>query len=527
VECGVEGPGIGWFVGVSLPLQSQILLRKGSLLRNGAFVVADGPEGCTLGVVERVESGHLHLDESIREAEQVENALSYTDIIRDQVYRRASVRWLALLEPLISRCIVTSPSMPIDPPAEVYEAPTGVLRRVFRSGRGWIRLGVLARNPSVEFSIDVNKLGRHLAILAVTGGGKSNTVSIMAHRIVSGLGGTMVIFDIHGEYARMAQSLAPGRALIKEPKINPYTLSFQELKKLARIPEGAHVQERILRQAWHCIVSPGDPECSSHRTLVHRQTGNIGFLDLLRQYAQTAKAAKSRPDSLQGLLNRIDDIEENYGSVLDERYHSDLTLIIEPGRLNIFDLSGIDEIGADAVVSHYLRRLLEERKRFKREGAGYPVPILVVIEEAHVLIPREESTLTRYWAGRVAREGRKFGIGLVLVSQRPKNVDPDVLSQTNNKIILRIVEPTDQRYVQAASEQLSEDLIQLLPSLNPGEAIVLGSMTRLPAVVRIDYCGEVCRTEPGGADIDFVGEWERHARAEHSSLIERELEEID
>ncbi len=524
MSCRVEGPSLGWVVGVSVPLQSHVLLKKDSIIRYGAFVVASGPEGCTLGVVERVESGHLHLDESVREADQVESALSYEDITRDQIYRRASIRWLTLLEPLVEKGIVVSPSMPIDPPTEIYKAPSDLLKRVFKAGKGWIRLGVLARNPDVEFSIDVNKLGRHLAVLAVTGGGKSNTVSILAHRIVAGLGGTMVIFDIHGEYAKMARSLAPGRALIKEPKINPYTLSFQELKKLAKLPDGAHVQERILRYAWRCTVDPSSQECRGPSTL----TGplSMGFLDSLRAYANRSPAAKSRADSLQGALNRIDDIEENYGSVLDERQFKDLTRIIEPGYLNIFDLSGIDEVGADAVVSHYLRRLLEERKRYKKEREGYPVPILVVIEEAHVLIPREENTLTRHWAGRVAREGRKFGLGLILVSQRPKNVDPDVLSQTNNKIILRIVEPTDQRYVQAASEQLSEDLMQLLPSLNPGEAVVLGSMTRIPAVVKIDYCGEICRTEPGGADIDFVAEWQRYNNRQVSSEIEKELEEL-
>ncbi|RLF09649.1 MAG: ATP-binding protein, partial [Thermoprotei archaeon] len=119
------------------------------------------------------------------------------------------------------------------------------------------------------------------------------------------------------------------------------------------------------------------------------------------------------------------------------------------------------------------------------------------------LAPKDRQTLSKYWIGRIAREGRKFGVGMCLVSQRPKALDPDSLSQTNNKIILRLVEPSDLKYVQQASELLSEDLLQQLPSLNVGEAVVLGLMVKVPALVRIDgFAGH-----KGGGDPDIVSEW--------------------
>ncbi|RLE95839.1 MAG: hypothetical protein DRJ55_01035, partial [Thermoprotei archaeon] len=82
-------------------------------------------------------------------------------------------------------------------------------------------------------------------------------------------------------------------------------------------------------------------------------------------------------------------------------------------------------------------------------------------------------------------------------------LDPEALSQTNNKIILRLVEPSDLRYVQQASELLSEDLLMQLPSLNVGEAVVLGMMVKVPALVRIDEF----RGRKGGGDPDIVAEW--------------------
>ncbi|MCE4625782.1 MAG: ATP-binding protein [Desulfurococcales archaeon] len=493
---------IGWIVGESTPLRSYVLFDKGHVPRAGSYITAEGDEGCVLGVLEKVVRGNMIVTEDVTDASQLGVITKYKDLDREH-YTRGVVRWLSLADPLRNQGKVVSPSIPLEPASPIYQAPSSLLHDIFAGmSKRWVRIGALAGNPNVEFSIDVNKLTRHLAILAVTGGGKSNTVNILAHRIVSGLGGTMVIFDIHGEYAVAASNLAPGRAVVKQPVVNPLEINFHELKRLARIPDGAHVQERILREAWKAVL----------QKYPSKYTPGTSFLDALRIEVRRAGSQMKRQDSMQGTLNRIDDIEDYYGQILDERTHRRLTDIIEPGKLNIFDLSGIDEVAADAVVSHYMRRILEERKIHKRtQGAsGYPVPLLVVVEEAHVLIPRDEDTLTKTWASRIAREGRKFGVGLVLVSQRPKNVDADVLSQTNNKIILKIVEPSDQRYVQAASEQLSEDLLELLPALNPGEAIVIGSMTKLPAMVKIDYCADICGVTTGGADIDVVKEWEKY-----------------
>jgi len=119
------------------------------------------------------------------------------------------------------------------------------------------------------------------------------------------------------------------------------------------------------------------------------------------------------------------------------------------------------------------------------------------LEEAHVLAPFDKETLSKYWIGRIAREGRKFGIGLCLVSQRPKRLDSDSLSQANNMIILKLVEPSDQRYVQQASEALSQDLLEQLPSLNIGETVIIGPCIKVHALVKIEeFKGKLVGTDP-------------------------------
>ena len=505
----------GWIIGESTPSRSMILFKPQVKPRNGMYLLVETSEGCVLGIVERVLSGHAILGDKIREAEELQAITRYPDF-RDKIYRVGIVQWVSLLDPLL-KARVRSPSTPPDPGAEAYTAPGSVLQAAFQgSGQEWIPIGHLVSDPSVTVSVNVNRLTRHLAILAVTGGGKSNTVCVLAKRIVGSLNGTMVVFDIHGEYALARPPLAGDKLTsVKQPVIKPFALSFPELRKLARIPDNAHVQERILREAWKKLM-----EDWRKGNLAGKLSQKKGFLELLKTYA-SAVGGKYK-DSLLGLLNRLDDMEDYYGNVIDSSAPPRLEDYIEPGKLNIIDLSNVDEYAADAVVSHYLRRLLEERKQWKATGGqkGYPVPVLAVVEEAHVLIPSKDDTLTKYWAARVAREGRKFGVGLILVSQRPKNVDQDVLSQTNNKIILRIVEPQDQRYVQAASEQLSEDLMTLLPSLNPGEAIILGGMTRIPAMVKIDKCP----VQTGGADIDIVREWMSGSQPKPEG--EEDLEEV-
>jgi len=515
-----SGDMIGHVIGESTPSKSTILFSDmARSARAGLYVVAEADGECVLGIVERVVSGNPLLPDNVVDAREVEGLKSYPEL-GSKLYKKGRVRWLSLLEPLVMHGKLVSPRVPVDPLTEVYEAPSSILASVFAGdGRRWIPLGRLITDSKVVVGVDVNKLTRHMAILAITGGGKSNTVCVLAKRIVDGMGGTMVVFDLHGEYVDYARSNVIENARVVEPKIHPASLRLSELLRLMGISHArAPRQERIVREAWSKVME----------IYKRGQLTSGDFLGVLISYvSREAKQAKGKEkDSAYGAWNRLEDVRERYGDVISSAAPTSLLEMIEPGKLNIFNLSGIDEQGVDAVVSHYLRRILEERKRAKVTGGsdGYPVPVLVVIEEAHVLIPKEESRLTKTWAARIAREGRKFGVGLILVSQRPKGLDANVLSQTNNKIILRVVEPTDQRYIQQASEQLSEDLLELLPELNPGEAVLLGSMVKIPALVKIDYCG----ASSGGADIDLVREWMawKRKREELRSTLVSDLESM-
>ncbi len=497
--CKNLGNELGWIVGESRTEVSMVLFKGSSIPQVGTYVVSQSPKGCVFGVVESVTAGSGLLTSDVNSPESVGEAIR---LLRENpqmasIYVKGNVRWLSMFDELLGKGLVQLPKVPPTPGTTVYEVNDEVLERVFgaeRSDSGpWIDIGHLLANEKVRYRINVNRLTRHLAVLAVTGGGKSNAVCVLARKIVDGLGGTVVIFDMHGEYGKLG---LPDDKVneVSKPGINPWVMGFDELIELIDLPRNATNQERALREAWKSATKKVSPLSSVP------SDNEPALIDELRKRLEAMN-----DEGAQGALNRVNDLIDKYGDVIRDGVSLQLTKVIKPNMLNVFDLSGLDERAADAVVSHYLRRLLIERKRYKvTEGKdGYPTPIIVFIEEAHVLVPRDRDTLTKYWAGRVAREGRKFGIGLVIVSQRPRNVDPNVLSQTNNKIILRMVEPQDITYVQEASEELSEDLAGLLPALNPGEAVVLGSMVKLPAVVKID----LCEGKKGGGDVDVVKEW--------------------
>ena len=216
-------------------------------------------------------------------------------------------------------------------------------------------------------------------------------------------------------------------------------------------------------------------------------------------------------------------MQDKYGNILSLEA-KDVIDNIRVGKANILDLGSVDEFASDVVVSHILRTVLKSRKEFIRSKDGLEFPIFLILEEAHILAPQNRKTESKLWISRIAREGRKFSVGLCMVSQSPKSLDSDALSQANNMIILRLVEPTDQSHVQRASENLSDDLIAQLPSLNIGEAIVLGLMTRIPTLVKIDeFKGKI-----SGGDINIVEEWSKSIKNEEEILKEqkREYEEL-
>jgi len=174
----------------------------------------------------------------------------------------------------------------------------------------------------------------------------------------------------------------------------------------------------------------------------------------------------------------------------DEPHHS----------LTIIDLSLIASDVLENVTALVGRLILDFVQRVRPRGS---VPVLIVLEEAHRYIPANEQTRARSLFERIAREGRKFGLGLMVASQRPSELARTVLAQCGTLIAHRTVNPDDQDLIRHATPFANRELLRQLPGLGTQHAIVLGEATPVPSYVRIR---DVIQP-PMGKDPDFIAEW--------------------
>jgi hypothetical protein len=484
---------VGMCIGESSP--TSVMFISKTMPRSGEYVTLEYDDKRILGMVEAVVRGSPSISGDILDPEIVERILSFEG--EDEQYIRGGVRLLGDIDTL------EIPKVPPPPGTKIIKADSSTLKKIF--GTGTIKLGKLISHPSVGVYIDGNKMiTRHLAILAITGAGKSNTVSIIVDGILK-LNGMPIIFDMHSEYVN-AQFTGGVKRI--SPKLNPIYLTFHELKRLINIDEKAYIQERYLREAYK---EADEKVRSSSTTLIGEMlkylTGELG--------KEEPPLPSTDKNSISGVIGKLNDFGDKYKGILNE-HAPDILDDLEQGKANVLDLGQVDEDYADVIVSHILRKILYKRKNRQIS------PVFCVLEEAHILAPAYRSTLSKYWIDRIAREGRKFGVGLCLVSQRPKSLDSNSLSQANNSIIMRLIEPSDQRHVQQASERLSDDLLSQLTSLNIGEAVVLGLMTKIPALVKIDkFEGKL-----SGGDPDIIQEWQASVK-EKKEKVKKEQKEVN
>jgi DNA helicase HerA-like ATPase len=501
---------IGVVIGESKP--TEVIAQSSKPLSVGEYVIIDSQDGKILGLVEKsaISSDALtnvrNFDEAI-ESKEVAEINS-----RDKNYK-VKIGILGFLGKL-QKGHVMIPAIPPLPGTSILEATQHDLGMIFGPvGNEWIRIGSLLRNSSIEAKININKIvSRHLAILAMTGMGKSNLVSLIAKHVAT-LNGTLIIFDYHNDY----ENLDVTKMNYMMAKINPRLLPADKLAEVIELRENADKQQRVLRESLTESVKQAKDFWSS-------------LEENVTKFGQTTKGYA---DSASRVLDKIDDAKHRFSDILDPDCGDPVDLIKE-GRVNVLNIAELSERQANAGLSYYLQELLQHRKESvwekkgkstRRKSYRFLAPIFVIVEEAHVFIPKGEHTDTKYWASKVAREGRKFGIGLCIVSQRPRNIDPNVLSQMGSLAIMKIVQDDDQQQIASAAESLSKDLLSQLSSLNIGDAVLIGQWVNLPSIVHID---EV-KNRKSGSDLNAVSEWNQTdkfkdiAKETTQGLIQKDL----
>jgi DNA helicase HerA-like ATPase len=392
-------------------------------------------------------------------------------------------------------------------------------------------IATLSNRPEVDVKVDGHAIvTRHLAILAMTGAGKSWT----ARRIIEELAKKnypIVIFDPHGDYSglanvtdlrnRVKRYYAQFPVFEQSPEdvitvvenlgwnlANTHQSLFDDLFNGAREFLRASPEEMKERTQWlgdylgkENIVQYGlRPNLFFLADFVQAvvkagKGGDNSALDSivkwsnreqLRVNKQVAGWLEGLPNNLRAAAKRLGQMEEinKRTARASEPLPIDRKQLVSYGGISVVALAGYTSDFQATIYSLIADEIFEARVR-----NDLKLPVLLLLEEAHNFAPAQSMTPAERRAinttKQIAQEGRKFGVGLILISQRPSRLDETTLSQCNSHIIMRMVNPADQRFVRNVVETLAEDEAKLLPDLDVGEAILSGQLINFPVLVRI------------------------------------------
>ena len=454
-----------------------------------------------LGQVKRLISSHPFYDRRTTPGAAWKQRELGLDEELMQIFATAKI--LGYLHDDGGRREVRRPRSPPMPGTPVFRASDELLGEFFSLGEGDLPLmaGHLLHREGVAVPISGRELHRHTAILAMTRYGKS----FFAGRIMEDLlrrGASILTIDAHGDYANMVQDpegrlhdffhdkvtvYRPKAAeAFEAPHVKPLRLSasacgLRELRALARI-EGS-LQKIVLRKAIRRAKS---------------ENPLYTLDDIIDKLEEDVPDSSEERRRVARIVDRLEDLRSQ--SIFSEG-DIDIKGFFRPMHMSDIFLSGMSDYVQDVLVGMILRRVFNAK--FKREPWAR-LPLFVFVEEAHrFAAPREMGggRFSRDILARIAAEGAKFGVFLTVISQRPRRIDSDILSNCSNLAILRVVNRQDQLTIQAASESFSEDLLDDLPALDQGEAILVGPFVPVPVMIRT----AARETRHGGRTPDIYG----------------------
>jgi hypothetical protein len=409
-----------------------------------------------------------------------------------------------------------------------------------------LRIGSLIAREDVEVSISARHVvSRHLAILAMTGGGKT----VAARRIIRELmllRYPLIIFDPHGDYLGLFEKLGlfpDTRVRILYPVIrvrkNNVGIIADLIDKMGRKLTEAQ-QQFYLFLINDTDLADGETAATYIQRLVdhadsiasRRRAKDDHLPDELAEIRGSTMNAVRR--SLEFVKENLKQMERNNERLRGQARFSNYLFeetpdpsdapeeIVSPGMVSIFYLAGYDHLNQSAIVSIVLEALFAHRSTL----SGIIPPFQAVVEEAHNFIPsRQEGTdetPSLPTIRKVITEGRKFGTGLVLISQRPSRLDETTLAQCNSFLVLRLVNPRDKSFVRSVMENLSEADANVLQTFGPGQGIVSGQAVRFPLLVKVGFDKDLVSEAIG--DEDFIAEaeeWQPPGDREASSAAMR------
>jgi len=351
---------------------------------------------------------------------------------------------------------------------DVFLATKDDLNSVFKFEQNGLNLGKLLYHD-VDVKLDFSKfIGKHLAILAMSGSGKSYFTSVLIEELLSLNESkiSVVVFDSHRDYTFFADSNFKDNVIVvnaKNLKLNYLSLGSSQISEVLQI---AHKGSQYLSSYF------------AH--LKKQKKEGMSIPDLEELYHSIESDSAINRNTKEALLSSISHLKK-FKFLSNQESFSIKNF--KPGKLIIFDLFDIDDLQSkQLIVSYYLSKLFRARKKEKIP------PILAIIEEAHNFCPEKQKAseaLSRGIINTIAREGRKFFFSICLISQRPVHLSTTALSQCNTNVILKITNPYDLDHIKESAESIDSDSLSAIPSLDVGVGLISGEAAQFPFFVQI------------------------------------------
>lgn len=409
------------------------------------------------------------------------------------------------------------------PGSEVFAATSGDLKQVYSTDdRAHVKIGTVYPTRDIRGALYIDAmLGKHFALLGSTGTGKSTSAALILHRICEAAPeGHILMIDPHGEYSAAFQNIG---ALFDVDNIAmPYwLLNFEEHCEVFVTSEGRERQmdcdilsKCLLQARAKSRLAEGMSKITVDSPIPYLLSDLLNILQL--EMGKLDKSTSTAP--FMRLKGKIDEMRNDprysfmfSGMLVGDTMAAFLAKIFRlpsDGRpISIIDVSGVPSDITSVVVA-VLSRLVFDYAIWARNEPQRPV--LLVCEEAHRYIPN--STIgggqsVRKILERIAKEGRKYGVSLGLITQRPSDLAEGVLSQCGTIISMRLNNDRDRDFVKAAMPEGSRGFVDSIPALRNRECIICGEGVSIPIRVSLDTLEEHKR--PASTDPLFSELWKQ------------------
>jgi uncharacterized protein len=460
---------VGTIVGETNPLAFKFLINKE--VGRGTYIKAkaDGGKEWILAQVEDVKRSN-----SAYSVNQLHDAARNYDS-QEMMIAEARVIGVGSNGKLH---LPTSPARPGDP---VFIADEKLIKATLGLAKGDMYIGML-RGYDIRVELDANTLvQKHCSVLAKTGSGKSYTAAVILEELLERKVALLII-DPHGEYASMKEPNKVGDFSRYKVKPRGYDVTIYTPGEMAMNPRadrpfrfnGLNLSAREVAK-----MIPHEGSSSGQLGLLYEaisalraETDVYSLEDIIEQVVRSNSKVK---------WNLVGQLESLLELGLFSGTETPAEELLRPGRAAVIDMTGILPELQSMVVSRLLTDIFEARKR------RLISPGMVVVEEAHNYIPERGTgnAASTNIVRTIAAEGRKFGLGLMVISQRPARVDKNVISQCNTQIIMRVTNPNDLKALSKGLEGMTTELEEEIKRLPAGVAMLVSNEIERPVTVNV------------------------------------------